>query len=173
MPKPRSNVTPLPTGTTTRRGGAGGANVPPPTHTRLRRDKVALLLCQGHRPGAVVAKISEEFGVSERVVEEDIGRVRDQWAAEAAEERPRAREEMLAKIDAAHIAALDDGKHGDCARLLKLRAEVQGLVGPRNVAIAVSSAEALTEEEIRDRAAALLRRARERVAGGVGSPDGG
>ena len=163
MPKPRSNVTPLPTGTTTRRGGAAGSSVPPPTHTRLRRDKVALLLCQGHRPGAVVAKIAEEFGVSERVVEEDIGRVRDQWAAEAAEERPRAREEMLAKIDAAHIAAMDAGKHGDCARL----------VGPRNVAIAVSSAEALTEEEIRDRAAALVRKARERVAGGVGSPDGG
>ena len=80
---------------------------------------------------------------------------------------------LIAKIDAAHIAALDDGKHGDCARLLKLRAEVQGLVGPRNVAIAVRSAEALTEEEIRDRAAAILRRARERVAGGVGSPDGG
>lgn len=115
---------------------------------------------------------AEHFGVHPRTILEDLAAVRDQWAAEAAEERPKAREEMLARIDAAHLAALTDGKHGDCARLLKLRAEVAGLVGPKSVAIAVSGAGDLSDDEIRERAAALLERARARAAGDVGSPDG-
>ena len=131
------------------------------------------MLCQGHRPTAVAHKIAEEFGVHVRTVDDDLVAVRDQWAAEAAEERPKAREEMLARIDAAHLAAFTDGKHGDCARLLKLRAEVQGLVGPKSIAVAVSGAGDLSDDEIRQRALALVERARARAAGGVGSPDGG
>ena len=154
----------------TQRGNAAGATVPPSASVQQRRAWVAKHLTMGHRPGAVCEMGAAQFGVHHQTIVEDLAAVRDQWAAEAAEERPRAREEMLARIDA---ATLDATNAADRARLLKLRAEVQGLVGPRNVAIAVSSAEALTEEEIRDRAAALVRKARERVAGGVGSPDGG
>lgn len=154
----------------TRRGNAASTTVPPSANVAERRTWVAKHLTMGHRPTAVAQMGAVQFGVDEHTIMRDLAAVRDQWAAEAADERPRAREEMLARIDA---ATLDATNAADRARLLKLRAEVQGLVGPRNVAIAVSSAEALTEEEIRDRAAAILRRARERVAGGVGSPDGG
>lgn len=154
----------------TRRGGAGSTTVPPSVNVAERRAWVAKHLTMGHRPTAVAQMGAAQFGVDEHTIMRDLAAVRDQWAAEAAEERPRAREEMLARIDAATLGATNAA---DRARLLKLRAEVQGLVGPRNVAIAVSSAEALTEEEIRDRAAALVRKARERVVGGVGSPDGG
>jgi hypothetical protein len=118
---------------------------------QLRREWVSAQLTRGHRPTAVAHMGAERFGVHPQTIMDDLAAIRDQWAAEAEAERPRAREEMLARIDA----------------------EVQGLVGPRNVAIAVASAEALSEEEIRERAAATLRRARERAVGGVGSPDGG
>lgn len=154
----------------TRRGNAPEAKVPPSVTVQQRRAWVAKHLTMGHRPGAVCEMGVEQFGVHHQTIVEDLAAVRDQWAEEAAAERPRAREEMLARIDA---ATLDATSAADRARLLKLRAEVQGLVGPRNVAIAVSSSEALTEEEIRARAEATLRRARERAGGAVGPPDGG
>jgi len=144
--------------------------VPPAVNIQLRREWVSAQLTRGHRPTAVAHMGAERFGVHPQTIMDDLAAIRDQWAAEAEAERPRAREEMLARIDAATVDATNAA---DRARLLKLRAEVQGLVGPRNVAIAVASAEALSEEEIRERAAATLRRARERAVGGVGSPDGG
>lgn len=131
------------------------------------------MLCQGHRPTAVMHTIAEEFGVSERTVTDDLAAVRDQWATEAAEERPRAREEMLALVDAARLEAVKDRKHGDVARLLKLRAEVAGLVGPKSIAVAVSGAGDLSDDEIRQRALALVERARARAAGVVAPPDDG
>ena len=154
----------------TRRGNAPEATVPPSATIHARRAWVAKHLTMGHRPTALREMGAAQFNVHPDTITEDLAAVRDQWAEEAAAERPRAREEMLARIDA---ATLDATSAADRARLLKLRAEVQGLVGPRNVAIAVSSSEALTEEEIRARAEATLRRARERAGGAVGPPDGG
>jgi len=147
-------------------------DVPASTTVQMRREWVAEQLTRGHRPTVVARMGAEKFGLHWQTIISDISAVRDQWAEESAAERPRAREEMLARIDAATVDATNAG---DRAKLLKLRAEVQGLIGPRNVAIAVSSAsaEGLSDDEIRERAAAIVRRARERAAGGVGPADGG
>lgn len=153
----------------TRRGNAPNATVPPSATIHARREWVAKHLTMGHRPGALREMGSAQWNVHPDTITEDLAAVRDQWAAEAAEERPRAREEMLARIDAALV---DATTAADRARLLKLRAEVQGLLGPKNVAVAVSGAGDMTDDEIRQRALALVERARARAAGRVGSPDG-
>ena len=75
----------------TRRGNAASTTVPPSANVAERRTWVAKHLTMGHRPTAVAQMGAVQFGVDEHTIMRDLAAVRDQWAAEAAEERPRAR----------------------------------------------------------------------------------
>lgn len=101
--------------------------IPPSVPQMTREARVEQLLVSGHRTGQVVAMIATEFDVSERTVLDDVATVRDRWAKESADERPRVRAEMLAQVEDLYRQCRADNDHKVAVATLQLKADLHGL----------------------------------------------
>lgn len=117
-------------------------------------------MVRGHRPTRVCEDVQARFGVCEAQAWEDIAAVRDRWAREDADERPRRREALLASVDRLVDEAYAARDLKTVRGALALRAQVCGLVVTRQT----EQAAGLTPEERAALAAGL--------DGSVGPRDG-
>lgn len=131
-----------------------GTPIPPPSSVAARLRFVEDSLTKGKRPTWVQETLCIKYGVSESQAWLDIAAVRDRWAHEDAEQRPRRREEMNAAIDTLVSEGYEAGDLKAVRSALALKAQVNGLVVK---AVQITEGESLTEEE-REALRALLDR---------------
>jgi predicted GNAT superfamily acetyltransferase len=139
-PKPRANA---------------GTPIPSPASLAARLRFVEDSLTKGMRPTRVMETLCLKYGVCEAQAWADIATVRDRWAKEDAEQRPRRREEMNAAIDTLVSSGYEAGDLKAVRAALALKAQVNGLVVK---AVQITEGDALTPEE-RETLRALLDRA--------------
>jgi len=118
--------------------------IPPPGSASARLRYVEDSLTRGMRPTRVMETLRLKYGISEARAWEDIAEVRDRWAKEDAEQRPRRREELNAAIDTLVAEGYEAGDLKAVRAALALKAQVNGLVVK---AVQITEGEALTPEE--------------------------
>lgn len=103
--------------------------VPPSATEQLRLAKVERWLARGFRPTNVMHRIRKEWAVSETTAWNYIAKVRDRWAADAAQvaDRAAAHEEISAQARELLKVAWMKRRYSEVRRVLVLLADLKGL----------------------------------------------
>jgi hypothetical protein len=100
--------------------------IPPPTPKLSREEEVEQLLVANVRPSHVVSIVMQQHEVSERQVWDDIKAVRDRWAKESEEGRPRRRAELEQQADDLYNRCIMAGDRKVAVQALQLKADLHG-----------------------------------------------
>jgi len=132
--------------------------VPPSATEQLRIAKVERWLARGYRPTNVMERVRKEWAVSETTAWNWIAKVRDQWAADAAQvaDRAAAHEEITAQARELLKVAWAKRRYSEVRRVLVLLADLKGLRHARHDLRKAGEDTDETVEDIEREMAALL-----------------
>lgn len=149
--------------------------IPAPAHQTIRLAKVQTWLARGGRATNVMLKCRKQWGVSESTAWAYIAKVRDRWAADAAQvaDRGVAIEEMSAQARELLTVAWEDRNLPEVRRALVLLADLKGLrLRLADLARGGAPDDDESPEDVRRELEELLE-APANTATGDGTPDGG